>query len=104
MLRVYLNYPNGRVCVHTDPSCSRVKVMGKGGQRCIRVDVGSFSREVGAFVEGGHRFASQLELNDMWVEVDFGDEGFEWAVVEYICGQLGERYKPFRGVRIERHC
>lgn len=104
MLQVYLNYPNSRVSMHGDTSCGYVRRSRKCGQRCLKINLESFSGEVKALIQGEHRFASTPEFNDMWLEVDFGDEQFERAVVEYVCTELGKRYEPFCRAQIERHC
>ena len=40
----------------------------------------------------------------MWIEVDFGDESFERAVVGYVKTLLARHGRPFAGVRVTGHC
>jgi hypothetical protein len=40
----------------------------------------------------------------MWLKIDFADEKFEKAVLDYICLLLGKKYVPFEGVKPEPHC
>jgi len=104
MVKAYLNYPNSRVSAHTDISCGEIRKMRKPGQRTIRFDPTTFSCEIARFIHKEHPFASQQEYNDMWLEIDFGDTGFELAVLRYVHGLLGDRYKPFADARFEIHC
>ena len=69
MLNVYLNYPNSKVTVHGEATCSTIRQMRKPGQRQVRIDEGSREQELAQF-EAAHRFASRAKYNDMWVVVD----------------------------------
>ena len=104
MLRAYINYPNAQVTVHNDRSCASVRQQKKEGQRTARLNVRTLSSELGKFSDKAYRFASEADLNDMWLEVDFNDENFERAVVDYVRSLLSQHYKPFTGVKVGGHC
>lgn len=104
MLRAYINYPNAQVTVHTDSSCASVRQQKKEGQRTVRLSVRSLSSELGKFSDKAYRFASEADFNDMWLEVDFNDQNFERAVVDYVRLLLAQHYKPFAGVKVTGHC
>ncbi len=104
MLKAYFNYPNSRVSVHHDPFCSRIRPMGKQGQRICRINITNIRHELQKFKDKQYRFQSTSDLNDMWLEIDFQDEEFEMAVVGYICRLLGHHYKRFSDSRLEIHC
>ena len=104
MLKAYINYPNSYITVHGKAACAAVRQRHKLDQRIVRIDVATFSRELNHFVMKEHRFGSQAETNDMWLELDFGDSKFEKAVVDYIQTLLAPHYKPFSRVKIDEHC
>lgn len=103
-MRVYVNYPNSRVSVHTDPSCSYYRMMRKPEQRFVRIDPVTISEELQKFIHKRYTFASRPDSNDMWLEINFRDQEFEWAILQYVHRQLGNYYKPFLGVQIKKHC
>ena len=103
MLNVYLNYPNSKVTVHGEATCSTIRQMRKPGQRQVRIDEGSREQELAQF-EAAHRFASRAKYNDMWVVVDLASQREEDLVVENIRRALARRYEPFREARVEKHC
>ncbi len=104
MLRAYINYPNAQVTVHRDGNCPSVRQQGKEGQRSVRLNASTLSMELGKFSGRTYRFASEAEHNDMWIEVDFGDENFELAVVDHVRWLLALHYKPFVNLRVSEHC
>ena len=40
----------------------------------------------------------------MWLNIDFGDEEFEKAIVNFIQKLIGKHYEPLRNCQIEEHC
>ena len=104
MLSAYINYPNAQVTVHRDGSCASVRQRNKEGQRTVRLNIRTLSSELGKFSDKAYRFASEADLNDMWLDVDFNDETFERSVVDYVRSLLGQHYKPFAGVKVSGHC
>lgn len=104
MLKAYLNYPNSKVSVHYDLSCRQIQKMAKPHQRVVRIDQSSISAELQRFIMEQHDFASKPAENDMWIELDFTDAEFEFAVLGYLHRIVGKRYKRFSAAKIERHC
>ncbi len=104
MLAGYLNYPNSQVTAHGDMSCGDIRKMHKVGQRNIRIDPSTFTDEIQRFIQGEHRFASEPQLNDMWVNLDFDDWDFELALFDFIHRLVRDKYKPFRNVARTVHC
>lgn len=103
MLMVYLNSPNSRISAHRSPNCSRIQVMQKPNQRHCRIDATSISTELAKFANKQYRFQSTADLNDLWLEIDFGDEDFERAVLSYVLRLLGRHYSFAKG-RVRPHC
>ena len=66
--------------------------------------LGTLSGELDRFASREHRFGSQTEINDMWLEVDLGNLTFEKALVEYVRVLLAGHYKPFRRIKVDEHC
>ena len=104
MLSVYLNYPNSRVTIHTQSTCSFVRSHRKIGQRVLRIDQESLSAELHRISSRTFRFAATVENNDLWLVVDLADPDLELAVAKHVHRQLGKRYKRFRDAVIETHC
>ncbi len=104
MLMVYLYAPRSRISAHRDSNCSRIQVMNKPNQRKCRIDVANISTELQKFANKQYKFQSTASLNDLWLEIDLGDEDFERAVLGYILRLLGQHYKPFTKGRIRFHC
>ena len=104
MLKAYINYPNAQVTVHRDLNCTSVRQQDKAGQRSVRLNGSNLSMELSKFSNRTYHFASETEHNDMWIEVDFGDENFELAVVDHIRWRLAVHYKPFVNARVSEHC
>lgn len=103
MLTGYLNYPNSQVTAHFDASCQDIRKMHKTGQRDIVINPSTFSDEIQRFVQE-HRFGSDPNFNDMWLNIDFDDPVFELAVFDFVHRLLGKRYKPFRDALRTQHC
>lgn len=104
MLSAYINYPNSQITVHAKSGCAAVHQQHKKDQRIVRLDLGSLSRELNRLAMKEYRFASQAETNDMWLEVNFGDQTFEKAVVEYVRTLLAQHYTPFARIKVDEHC
>jgi ATP-dependent exoDNAse (exonuclease V) beta subunit len=104
MLKAYINYPNPHVTVHYDPECGNIQAQHKPKQRYIRINLETISEELKSFHDQKYTFAATQERNDMWLEIEFHNHAFELAVLEYICGMLGQHYKPLQGLKPETHC
>lgn len=94
MTSVYINYPNPLFSLEHGQAVKERLRHDKTERRVFHIDPQTFSVEIARFQEGEVRFAASPELNDLWLEIDFGDESFERAVAEYIQRLLGRRYKP----------
>jgi len=103
MLHAYVNSPQPKVITHPDPSCPRIQMNAKPGQRIVRINIDTISTELRRFKAKEYRFAAEPSKNDMWVEVDFDDAEFEAAVVEYIRCLIGKHYSGIRRVSVRRH-
>lgn len=104
MMKAYINYPNPHVTIHAKVGCATIQQQHKKGQRVVRLDIGTLSRELNRFAMKEHRFGAQAETNDMWLEVNLGDTTFERAVVEYVKTLLAQHYTPFARIKIDEHC
>lgn len=104
MIRAYINYPVPHVTTHSDAVCSFIQSQHKANQRLIKININTLTKELRKFVEKEYRFAATPEFNDMWLDIDFNDEKFEIAVIEFIAKLLGKRYKPFASIEPNKHC
>ena len=90
MLHVYISYPNPHIAVHGSSSCSDIGKTRKGGQRHVRIDIGSIGTELHRFSAKHYSFGASASLNDLWLSVDCGDATFEDAVVAYVQRLIGQ--------------
>jgi hypothetical protein len=104
MLVAYFNYPNTRITVHTNPHCSYVPGDERPPRRSRCITLSTPSRELQLFADQHYSFQARAGLNDLWLVVEFGDQVFERAVVEYIQRLLARRYSPFGKTAINSHC
>ena len=104
MLSVYLNYPMSRVSIHRDPGCEFIRIRRKPNQRIRRIDMANSSEEVRKFRDKQRSFQSTPEFNDMWLEIDFGDQEFEEAIARYVHRLLSRYHKPFADSSVSIHC
>jgi len=101
MLAVYLNYPNPTISAHPGMSSAELKMHHKPDQRLVTINVKTLSPELLKFGNKDYRFASDSDLNDMWLEIEFDDPVFELAVLAHVHHLLGLHYKPFADAQIE---
>jgi len=105
MTKAYINYPNqAHFTFHNDVACTTIGQHHKKGQRIVQLDITSLSIELKRFKSKHYRFGSDAKINDMLLEVDFSDQDFEHAVVEYIKRLLERHYPPFGRDDIKQHC
>jgi hypothetical protein len=104
MIKAYINYPNPHITVHSDSACGNIKSQNKPDQRYCRINSRTISDELKKFQKHEYRFGATPSNNDIWLEIDFENQAFEMAIVEYVCHLLGKHYSPFARVKPERHC
>jgi hypothetical protein len=101
---VYINYPNPKVSVHRDPSCGSIQKMGKSDQRLVLINRTTISAALQRFAAKDYAFAANPAGNDMWLQIDFGEESFEGAVLRYVQHLIAKHYSPLAKVEIHNHC
>jgi hypothetical protein len=104
MINVYLNYPNSTATIHQTSDCPRIHAHHSPNQRLLKLNIETFEHIIRDFIEGNFTFRAEAELNDAWLEIDFGDLAFEIAIVHYIIFLLGRQYAPFDKLNPELHC
>jgi len=104
MVKAYINYPNPKISIHNNLSCSQIMKQNKANQRIIKIDVNSISNELKNFINRTYTFGSTPDDNDMWLEIDFEDILFEMNLLEYIRKIIAKHYMPFNGINIQVHC
>jgi len=105
MIIAYINYPREEphITLHNDVTCTTIGQHHKKGQRIVQLGIASLSIELNRFKSKHYRFASDSRNNDMLLEVDFSDQDFEHAVVEYIKRLLTKHYGRFGRYDIKQH-
>ena len=104
MLRVYINYPNPRIVVHSNPDCLSVQKRHKANQRFIRIELANLSNELEKFANGRYSFRSNTDSNDLWLEIELNNMSFEYALVNYVQVLLSKQHRPFSKVEVLEHC
>lgn len=104
MLHVYINYPNPHSTIHRDPDCKLIQRAHVQGQRVAQIKLATLTTELYKFANKEYEFGAQAHLNDIWLEIDFQDAGFETAVAEYVLRLAGQHYTPLLSVKPKRHC
>ncbi len=104
MIRVYINYPNPHITIHSKDGCGFTNRTYKSEKRIIDITPQTFSNEIIKFWNGDYKFGSTSTINDMWLNIDFVDEEFEKAIVNFIQKLIGKHYEPLRNCQIEEHC
>lgn len=100
MITAYINYPNPHIRIHPE-TCSHIQQAKKPGQRFIRLELANLSDELAQFAGHRHAFSSTSDLNDMWLQVELNDLELEKAALGFVARRLGERYAPFRNVKVD---
>lgn len=104
MLSIYINYPMGRISVHHDPGCNRIRVMAKIDQRVIRINSSNVESELKKLSNKELKFAASRDLNDVWIHINLGEVSLEENLVKRIKEILGHFYNPLARAEIEYHC
>jgi len=104
MIKVYVNYPNPKFSIHRNPLCEEVRKREKTGQRHILIDIDSVSTELRCFANKKYTFNSNIESNDMWIDIEFDDALFEESVLKYIRRLIGKHYAPLGRAELTTHC
>ncbi|QRN83031.1 hypothetical protein JR338_11550 [Chloroflexota bacterium] len=103
MIAVYINYPRTRCSIHVNSSVEEKQRHDKKDQRILKINVFTISSYFEKFKKLEYRFEPSQEYNDMWLEVDFGDEAFEIAVAKYVLALIAERYPKMGNIPPEMH-
>ena len=101
---LYINYPEPHFTAHHNPSCPRIRMHGKPGQRVRRVTIPTLDDLLSEVMHGRLRFASERAFNDLWVEVRLDTPGQEIGLVHVLQAMLGRRYRPLAHAPIAEHC
>lgn len=96
MHSVYINYPNPAFSIRHEQSAKSRMRHPESVTRLFQINPQTASEVLTLFIDGEVNFASTSDINDCWLEVDFGDMEFELAVVKFIQTVLGRRYAPLR--------
>ncbi len=104
MLLGYINYPRPHMTLHANLSCPEIGKMGKVNQRKLKVTSTSLAQTVSLLSGDSFRLGAASSINDLWLELDFGDSQFEEAVARYLFRVLGLRYTPLADSPIKTHC
>ena len=94
----------GRISVHHDPGCNRIKVMDKIDQRVISINSSTVESELKKLSNKELKFAASRDLNDVWIHIDLGEISLEENLVKRINEILGHFYSPLARAEIEYHC
>ena len=104
MLFAKFYYPHPTVTVHKDKNCAKVSNW-PASQRQVTVNAINISDVLSDFASNSYPFASNSRMNDLLVEVDFGNNyAFEISVLKHLQEILTRFYKPFATALFNFHC
>lgn len=103
-MKAYLNYPNPRMTLHGNSTCTEIGKMQKVGQRDVPISRASFTQALNQLTGSGFRLGAQAPVNDVWLTINFDDLQFEEAVARYVHRLLAQRYSRLRAAPVKRHC
>ena len=101
---VYINYPKPHFTIHGNPQCNQIQKHQKTNQRMIKVTSNNFFKFLTQFINNDYHFASKVDKNDMWLEVNMLSYQQEISFVYIIQAILGLKYKPLSNAPITYHC
>lgn len=100
MISVYINYPNKVFSLAHDVSAAERWRHPDSKHRVEPVNFDTLGSFISKLQSGDIKFLPQADFNDLYIEVDFGEDEFDLQVVLYIKRVLGARYKPFRDAEV----
>jgi hypothetical protein len=100
MTSIYIDYPMREFCIRTGVSSAERFRHDKPNRRVVRLTSETFSQEIKPFLDRQVAFAASAELNDLWLDLHFGDEEFEKSVGLFVKRILGQRYRPIAEAQI----
>jgi hypothetical protein len=103
MIFVYINYPNPHFEIHKQ-GCGQIQMHQRENQRFYQLDsIKEMQLFLDKLIHRKFRFAAQAGLNDMWIEINLGDEKLNESLVYVIRAIIGQRYTPLANALIESH-
>ena len=109
MMRVYLNYPNAEIILHTNAVCTEGSAAASSRTRQVDISPTNLSQELQRFINGQVIFSDltygrEAQQRDLWLNLQFNDPQFELALLGYIRRLLGQRYDRFLSCKVTIHC
>jgi hypothetical protein len=101
---VYITYPNRRIEIHKNVSCSEIQKQQKVGQRIIKINPSTLKSVLSQFINDAFKFESKPQSNDMWLNISLSTIDQEMGTVHVIQALLGQRYTPLSDAPIKIHC
>lgn len=99
MIKVYINYPNPHCSIYTNINDQEIQKHHVSNQRKLKLNIETFQQIMSEFIQKRFDFRAEQGFNDVWLEIDFNDLGFEISIVNYILLQLGRKYLPFNAMK-----
>jgi len=71
--------------------------------RTLIISQDDLCEELQNFSDGKYMFGGNKPTN-LHIEINFGDEKFQLAILQYIQRLLGKRYTPLKNSKLSIHC
>ena len=101
---VYITYPNRRIEIHKNLSCSEIQKQQKTGQRIIKIFPSTLKSVLSQFINDAFKFESKPQGNDMWLDISLSTADQELGTVYVIQAILGQHYTRLSDAPIKIHC
>ena len=96
MTSIYINYPVPHFTAYRGKRAADCWVQRKVNRRVIRISEDNYDDEMKPFLGQEFRFGATPAFNDLWLELDFGNEEYELQLGFKIQELLGVRYRPLQ--------
>lgn len=96
MTSVYINYPMPHFSIKRGVTVEARRKKRGTEQRVVYLDATSLPAFLGQCRQERVDFRCESGLNDLWIELDLGDQDAEEEAIREIQELLGARYRPLR--------
>jgi len=103
-MKAYINYPKPHIELHNDSECVEFQKHQKSGQRVVVVTSHNIKDVLSDFINDKYRFASNRELNDIWLDVSLETPKHSESFIYTIHSILSHRYTRLENAPFHFHC
>lgn len=103
-MKVYYHYPKSHVVIHTNSTCSDIKLEARAGERVIIITPDNMSDVLQLLIKQNWKFSSGKGKDDLWLDLTLNNPKLEESLAFVVKAILGSYYKNFREAEVIYHC